>query len=386
MGTRRATPARRRGTGATHTVAKVLVGSLVALAVVTGVGVTLVYRQLDSNIGRIELGPLPDRPDPGPSGALNVLVLGSDSRQGQGNGLDQESGGGSDTTILLHLSADRTGAYGVSIPRDSVVDRPACVTDRGTEPAEDGALWNAAFNVGGAGCTLQQFEALTGIRADNIVVVDFSGFKKMVDAVGGVEICTPDAIDDEKSGLVLDAGTQTISGDQALAYVRTRESVGDGSDLGRIKRQQAFVAAMAAKAVSGKVLANPVRLYSLLKAVTKSVDTDFDSLADLAGLANQFQGVGLQRIQFVTVPVADAPDDPAHVVWTDEAQDLWTKILADAPLGKLREGAITAADPAGSDPGATPSTSPSTSPSSPAPSAPSAGLDADERERVGLCS
>jgi LCP family protein required for cell wall assembly len=400
-----------------HTVAKVLSSSLLALALVTGVGVTWIYSHLDGNISRVnlddELGD--DRPvDPGPQGALNILVLGSDTREGAGNGVDGEGGGGSDTTILMHLSADRRSAYGISIPRDSIVDRPECTTASGAViPAADDVMWNAAFNEGGPGCTIRQFEQTTGVRVDDYVVVDFRGFKSMVDAVGGVEICTPEPIDDPKTGFTLPAGTQTIKGDDALNYVRSRYNIGDGSDLGRVKRQQAFIASMAAKVVSGDTLARPDRILGFLNAATKSLQTDIESLFDLAKVGSQFNGVGLQRIQFVTVPNAYADADgpfAGRVFWTDDAPELWTKVANDAPLGRLRAEAITAADQPTASASADPSDEPSDDPSDEATDEPTdepsatdeptdgpsdgastgaedeAGLDAEARAAVGLCS
>lgn len=393
-GKRRNTPA------AQHTIAKVLISSLLALGLVTGLGVTYLYQRLNGNLNIVSVeGQLTNRPKAkelgGPQAPINILVLGSDTREGVGNNIDGEGGGGSDTTILMHLSADRKSAYGISIPRDTLVDRPACTAANGDPiPAADGVLWNAAYNDGGPACTIQQFEQLTGVPVDNYVVVDFTGFKSMVDAVDGVEICVPEAIDDAKTGLTLPAGTQTIRGDDALNYVRLRYSVGDGSDIGRIKRQQAFIAAMASKVVSGGVLGRPDRLLNFLGAVTKSLTTDFGSLLDVARVGGQFQGVGLKRIQFVTVPFAYSTENPGRVVMTAEADSLWEKVINDAPLGKLRAGSINAGQVPGADDSASagpsaggsagiapsPTDGPSDSPT------PSTGADAEALASVGLCS
>lgn len=386
-GRRRNRPKRR------HTIAKVLASSLIALALVTGVGVTYLYEHLNGNV---QFDPIADqlknRPvDVGPKGALNILVLGSDTRVGKGNALDGEGGGGSDTTILMHLSADRRSAYGVSVPRDLLVDRPDCTAKNGdTIPGADNVMWNAAYNVGGPACTQQQFEQLTGIRVDNYVVVDFSGFKNMVDAVGGVEICVPEEIDDSFTGLKLQPGTQNIKGNEALSYVRLRHGVGDGSDIGRIKRQQAFVAAMAAKVVSGGTLANPAKVVGFLNAATKSLVTDFGNLFDLGKVGNQFNGVGLKRIQFITVPFEYSTEQPGRVVLTATAADLWNKINNDSSLGTFRAGAISAdkvpGQSASSSPSASSSASESPSTSSPSESpSPSTGLDPDQLASVGLC-
>lgn len=393
---------RRRGRPASHhTIAKVLTSSLLVLGLITGLGVTYLYQRLNGNIGFNDVaGQLENRPDAvdfeGPQDPLNILVMGSDSREGQGNALDSEGGGGSDTTILMHLSADRRSAYGVSIPRDTLVDRPDCRTPTGEDiPGASGVLWNEAFNVGGAACTIQQFEQVTGVRIDNYVVVDFAGFQSMVDAVGGVEICVPEEIDDPKTGLQLAVGTQNVEGLDALNYVRARYNIGNGSDTGRIKRQQAFVASMAKKVVSGGVLGRPDLLFSFLDAATKSLDTDYRNLVDIAQVGGQFQGVGLRRLQFITVPSRPDPDDSNRIEWLPEAADLWSKVAGDAPLGAFRQGAITAADdvetPADSpteEPSvsAEPSTDPSADPSADATASPTPnGLTSGERADVGLC-
>jgi LCP family protein required for cell wall assembly len=405
---------KRRGKGRrTHTVAKVLLSSILVLGMVTGLGVTFFYRHLNGNLNvedlNAQLGD--DRPDEveveGPKDPINILVMGSDSREGAGNNIDGLTGGGerSDTTIMIHLSADRQSAYGISIPRDSLVERPECYDeDGGTIPGASTAMWNEAFSVGGAACTIRQFEQLTDIRINNYVVVDFRGFQAMVDAIDGVEVCVPQDIDDREHGIVIKAGTREISGKEALAYVRVRHVEGtDGSDLGRIQRQQAFVAAMVNKVVSGNVLARPDRLISFLNAATNSLTTDIENIGRLARIGVEFQDIGLKRIQFITVPWQYAPSDPNRVEWLPEAEELWEKVRNDAPLGRLRNGAITAADDVTGSGGTTDSASPSESESPSDPEStqtPSDGASsptesateesdavtqAEAREAAGLC-
>jgi LCP family protein required for cell wall assembly len=407
---------KRRGKGRrTHTVAKVLLSSVLVLGMVTGLGVTFFYRHLNGNLNVEDLGAQlgEDRPEEveveGPKDPINILVMGSDSREGAGNNIDGLTGGGerSDTTIMIHLSADRQSAYGISIPRDSLVERPECYDEDGeTIPGASTAMWNEAFSVGGAACTIRQFEQLTDIRINNYVVVDFRGFQAMVDAIDGVEVCVPQDIDDREHGIVIKAGTREISGREALAYVRVRHVEGtDGSDLGRIQRQQAFVAAMVNKVVSGNVLARPDRLISFLNAATNSLTTDIANIGRMARIGVEFKDIGLKRIQFITVPWQYAPSDPNRVEWLPEADELWEKVRNDAPLGKLRDGAITAADgvtgsggtsesaspsETGSDSpsGAESTQSPSDGASSPTESATEesdAESQAEAREAAGLC-
>jgi LCP family protein required for cell wall assembly len=339
-----------------HTVGKVVGATVVVLALVTGLSVVFLYRHYNANLNvkdiSGELGTT-DRPTPkvptGPHGPINILVMGSDNRDAPGDHIDNLTGIGkrSDTTILLHLSADRQHAYGISVPRVSIVDRATCLNDKGKviSPAATGVMWNEAFNIGGPGCTVRQFEQLTGIRVDHYVVVDFSGFRGMVDAIGGVQVCLPHAVNDTVGHITLPAGTHKFSGKDALNYVRERHSLGNGSDIGRMKRQQAFIASMAHQAISANTLANPIRLAKFIDAATKSLtlDPDIGSISKLVGLAYQFRHIGLSHIQFVTTPWEADPTDPNRVIWAPDAQKLWDAIAKDQPLSKaMLDGSLNA--------------------------------------------
>jgi len=340
---------KRRGRARrSHTVAKVLLATLLTLGMVSGLSVAFLYRHLNGNINHIVVDDqLYDRPPKvhidAPKQPLNILVMGSDSRDCAGCGIDQEAGGGSDTTILFHLSADRESAYGVSIPRDSLVDRPDCKNDDGdTIPGGTNVMWNAAYSYGGPACTIQQFEQTTGIQIDNYVVVDFGSFKGMVDAVDGVEVCVPEDIDSSEYGITIPAGTRTLDGKEALAYVRVRHGVGDGSDIGRIKRQQAFIGALVAKVLSSGTLTRFDRLVRFLNAATQGLTTDIPNIKEMAKVGLQFQDIGLKRIRFITVPFVYSTSQPGRVEWTDDATTLWDRIANDQPLGKLRVGSLGA--------------------------------------------
>jgi LCP family protein required for cell wall assembly len=374
----------------------------VALVVVL-TGGFIVYRQLEGNITALDttdaLGT--DRPEAAiPEDAerkpLNILLLGSDTREGIGNNIGGETPGLSDTTILLHLSADRERAYGVSLPRDAMVERPTCLGKDG-ETMDPGGLsmFNAAYAVGGPACTQRTVEQLTGIRMDHFVVIDFNGFKQMVDALGGVPVCVPEEVDDNIGHIHLPEGSYEVTGAQALDYVRVRHDISDNGDIGRMKRQQAFLASMTNKAISLGTLANPVKLYSFLDAATKSLTTDPElaSLKNLAGLARQVQNIGLDNIQFLTVPFESYEPDPNRLVWAPEAEGLWDRLRMDRPLGPdLGGSVITAADKPPSAPGGSPGGS--SGPSEPSPSSsaspggtpsPSAEAAANAREN-GLCA
>ncbi len=344
-----ATPAVRR------TVARVVALTLVTISLVTGVTVAVLYRHFDHNLHVVDITPElgTDRPSAPPAtaqkGPVNILVMGSDNRDAPGDHVDKLTGIGqrSDTTILLHLSADRRRAYGVSVPRDSVVNRPSCLDEHGkaVSPPATAVLWNEAFDIGGPGCTARQFEQLTGLRIDHYVVVDFASFEGMVDAVGGVEVCIPQPIVDPKHGIDIEAGTRKLTGRTALNYVRARYTIGDKSDLGREKRQQAFVASMFRQVLSANTLADPVAVTGFLNSATKSltVDENLGSLRKLGALGYEFRHIGLDRIQFLTTPVEDYPANIAHVQWTPTAATLWHDLRADRPLpDSLLSGSVDA--------------------------------------------
>ncbi|WP_432116312.1 LCP family protein [Streptomyces sp. S1] len=270
------------------------------------------YRKLDGNITtdttaadelrRYEK----ERPPAGSSAARNILLIGSDTRSGEGNeryGRDKGTQR-SDTMILLHLSAGRKSATAVSLPRDLMVTVPSCRKPDGTRTREQFAQFNLAFEVGGTACTIRTVEKLTGTRVDHHMVIDFQGFKKMVDAVDGVEVCLKEPVDDEDAHLKLPAGRQTLHGEQALGFVRARKSLGNGSDTERMDRQQQFLGALVNKVQSNGVLLNPARLYPVLDAATKSITTDagLDSLRDLYDLARSMRAIPTERVQFLTVP------------------------------------------------------------------------------------
>jgi LCP family protein required for cell wall assembly len=342
-------------------VLKIVASSLAVILVVVLTGGYLVYRHLDGNITGLSLGNLGPRPPKVikknvTHQPMNILLLGSDTRQGKGNHIGGATPGLSDTAIVLHLSADRKHAYGVSIPRDSMVKRPSCVRKDGNGKDPGGlSMFNAAFAVGGAACTVKTVEHLTHIRMDHFVVIDFNGFKQMVDALGGVEVCLPEAVHDTIGHINLPKGTYNVKGDQALNYVRVRHMISENGDIGRMKRQQTFLASMSHKAVSAGTLINPVRLYKFLDAATKSLTTDpgLAHLSALVGLARQLKGIGLGQIQFLTVPFQEYAPDPNRLVWTQPAANkLWHRLNNDLPLTKQQsEGVTTAKSPT---PGATP--------------------------------
>jgi len=354
-----------------RTVVRVVLVTQLVLAVLTAGGVTLAYRELDKGIRSEDVTRmLTDRPEKeeveGPMEPLNILVMGTDDRSCEGCAIDGEAGGGgSDTTLLLHVSADRQEAYGISLPRDALVTRPDCTGEDGeTIPGGELQMFNTAFALGGPACTIQTMEQLTGVLIDHYVTVDFNGFVDMVDAVGGVEVCIPKDVDDPVRNIFFEAGTQTLEGRQALNYVRERYVLSANSDIGRMKRQQAFIASMVNKVVSAGTLTRPDRVYQFLSAATRSitVDEELGSIQELVDLALQFRSTGLGDIEFVTVPNEAYEPDPNRLVWSTKADKLWKRIAKDKGLPrKLNRGSISAKDPVGTssaDPTPTASTTP----------------------------
>ncbi|WP_239064302.1 LCP family protein, partial [Streptomyces sp. SID7958] len=321
------------------------IGALSAAGVlVAGAGAGwAVYAKLEGNITPDEAAAAElarfekERPTSLVKDAQNILLIGSDSRSGDDNARYGRDSGTerSDTAILLHLSAERHSATAVSLPRDLMVEVPGCLRPDGKRTRPMFTMFNQAFAVGGSACAIRTVEKLTNVRVDHHVVVDFHGFKKMVDAVDGVEVCLRRPIEDKDAALSLPAGRVTLNGEQALGYVRARKSLGNGSDTDRMERQQRFLGALVNKVRSNDVLLNPAKLYPVLDAATSSLTTD-PGLASLRGLYELVRGlrdIPTERVQFLTVPresyVHDANRDQ---LVQPAARELFERLRGDAPL------------------------------------------------------
>lgn len=324
-------------------------GLILAAALVLGLGTAgWAFWHLNANIKSVDIDSAlgDDRPaktvttpspsasaSPLPAGALNILVLGSDSRSGEEN---QELGGGSstgarsDTAMVVHLDAGRTEATVVSIPRDTLVTRPSCpLPSGGSTAVAYKAMFNSAYSVGGPVCAVKTVESLTNIRMDHYIEIDFSGFAKLVDALGGVTVTTDEDIDDDDSHLKLAAGTHHLDGKAALALARTRHGIGDGSDLGRIGLQQKLVKALLKQISSTSLLTDATKLYKVADAVTGSLTTDtgLDSLSKLMSLGQSLRGLSSEAVKTVTMPVVTAASDRNRVVVEEaEAGELWESL------------------------------------------------------------
>lgn len=295
------------------------------------------YSHLNGNIDSVDLDKAigDNRPAKVVAGAQNILVLGSDSRAGANGELDHGdvSGARSDTTMLVHIPEGRAKATAVSIPRDTLVTRPECKDGNGkTLPSQKRAMFNGIFPAAGPACVVKTVEGMSGIRVDHFVVVDFAGFKGLVDALGGVTVTLDKPMSGSKGGLKLDAGTHRLNGTDSLKFVRTRYGYGDGSDLGRIGLQQQFMMAMLAEIKKQDALGNPARLYKLADAGTKSLTTDSDlgSLTALADFAKSMQGVDPDTMETIMLPVAYDKIDPNRVIAAEpQVTQLWEALRND---------------------------------------------------------
>lgn len=317
-------------------------------------GVAAVAARLNGNMDKVDVAALvapmptqstePDPDDPNAGQAVNILILGSDQRDGVNAEIGGEAEGmRSDTTMVLHISADRSRVELVSIPRDSLVDIPSCTMTNGKTTRATHGMFNSAFATGwdnggdmesAAACTINTVQQNTGVTIHHFVVVDFAGFQEMVNSIGGVPMCIPNDMTAEDAGLELTAGFQTLDGPTALAYARARKGagVGDGSDTNRIGNQQKLIAAMVREVLSRDVLTNPQKLISFLSAATGSLTADSAmTIGNMTGLAYNLRNINRDSITFMTIPFAPAKSDPNRVEWTSAADAVWANLASDLP-------------------------------------------------------
>ena len=353
-------PSRRTLLGATAIIAMfaVVATSLAAYAKYRGV-VGSIHRE---NVTAAMLGKRPPY-----TAGLNILVIGSDSRRGLGRKFGSDVvGARSDTSMLLHIAPGHTRADIISFPRDSMVPVLACANDQQGHPgqsAQPGEVerLNATFSAGGAPCLWKTLEQETGIRIQHFVEVDFAGFQSIVNDVGGVPVCLPFAINNPQARLHLAAGKRVVNGAQALAFVRLRENVGEGSDTQRIQRQQYFLAAVMQKLKATNLLSQPNRIFNVVRDVAKSLTTDTGlDLSTMLRIADSMKSLSSGSVQLVTVPVVPYVGDPAaELSWEQpQADRMFRAVEADRDLpasakakgngkgnGKARTAATATAEP-----------------------------------------
>ncbi|WP_030912587.1 LCP family protein [Streptomyces sp. NRRL F-5126] len=353
-------PSRRKGKGPKK-LAKKRSGKKKALLWTSGVvgflvlatsgGAYAYYQHLNGNLSTVDVGGAGSQSGFDPGKPINILLMGTDKRTGKGNEGYGDAGsvGHADTNILLHVSADRTNATALSIPRDLITDIPDCETKEPNGqtkviPGTPHVRFNVSLGQDGRdpGCAMRTVEEITGVKVDHFMMADFNAVKTLSTAVGGVPICVDHAVDDPKSHLKLSKGEHTIEGEQALAFVRTRHSFGTGSDLSRIQVQQQFLSALLRKLKSKDTLSSPTKLASLAEAATKAltVDTGIGSIKKLTSLAGELSKVNPKNITFTTLPVVDNPDEVVHatvVLNEAQAQPIFDDLQNDTSLTEVKK-------------------------------------------------
>ncbi|MBW8805578.1 MAG: LCP family protein [Catenulisporales bacterium] len=341
-------PTRRR-------VVAISAASLSVLTIAGAVGLWTAYNGLNDNIKTVDIHTGTGGPGRAPASAahdaMNVLLIGSDSRDGANSHYgDKNSGARSDTTMLLHVAANRKSATVASIPRDAMVQLPSCTQPDGVASTPQLGMLNSAYSIGGAACTVKTVEAISGLTVDHVLVVDFTGFKDIVDAIGGVPVTLDKAVNDPESHLSLPAGTTVVNGEQALAFVRVRHTLGNGSDIGRMGRQQQFLNSALDTLTSNGTLDDPAKLYKVLDAATKALTTDpgLGSLTALASFASDLKRVPRKDITYLTVPWQWYRPDPNRVELASKSQELFgamrldTAVPADVLALSVTQGEQTA--------------------------------------------
>ncbi|MGW2018319.1 LCP family protein [Streptomyces sp. NPDC001927] len=326
-------------------------GGAMAFVLVGGaVGAYAYYDHLNGNINKVDVvgaqstGFKKDQ-------AVNILLIGTDKRTGDGNqGYgDKNSPGHADTTILFHVSKDRTNATAMSIPRDLKTEIPECQTKMPdgsikTIPGQADERFNVSLGQSDRdpGCTMRTVKQLTGLTVDHFMMADFNAVKEMTTAVGGVKVCLVKPVKDKDSKLNLPAGESTIQGEQALAFVRTRHSFGNESDLDRIKIQQQFLSSMIRQMKSDETLTSPSKLLDLAEAATNAltVDSGIGSIGKLKSLGEELAKIDTKNITFTTLPVIDNPAEKIKATVVPDptkAPQLFAMLKSDTSLTEVKK-------------------------------------------------
>ena len=335
---------RRVGKIISFTIKAIAVG-LGAILAITGITAFDVYNQINQDnivlVKPIDNGdsePQPSDAPAGITGPINLLVVGSDTREGQGDSFGEVESELADVIMLLHISADRTNASVVSFPRDLLVPIPSCPDPKGGSfAAMTRQMINSSIGYGGVACTHLTVQALTGLEIPYVAMIDFQGVIEMSNAVGGVEVFAEEPVYDPYTGLVLQEGVNTLQGVDALAYLRARKGIGDGSDLNRISNQQIFLRSLFAKVKSEGVLNNPIYLYSLASAAARNMRLS-ESMSDLGtmfNLATALKDIDTTQLAFLRIPVRGARGDGESgrlEPITSEADKLFDQIRNDVPV------------------------------------------------------
>jgi LCP family protein required for cell wall assembly len=321
---------------------KIFTGISISVLAISSIS-ALAFGTVTASINKIDVFTGIDNRPEKKSTAMNYLLVGSDTREGLSKAelkalrvgsVATAAGKRSDTMLLVHISKARDKAVLISIPRDTFALIPEHRSKAGKLIPAVHSKINSSFNWGGAPLLIQTIEEMTDLKIDHYIEINFAGFARIVDSIGGVEICTKKNINDPKSHLVLEAGVHTLNGIESLKYVRTREFDGMG-DLGRMQRQQAFMSAVLRKATSAGVLLNPVTMASFINSALSAVTTDSElKNSDLIALAKQMKSLSTSSVRTLTVPLSDlnyySNGVTAAVLWDPVlAPQLWTRLRED---------------------------------------------------------
>jgi LCP family protein required for cell wall assembly len=327
-------------------ISAIMAGVLVLVVVGGSLVAYAKYRAVYDSIGRVDVtgdlnGIKQPKADPN---AINILLIGSDSRSGANGQIGGTDGGAiagqrSDTVMVLHIAPGAHSAVVLSFPRDSVVPILACTAEDGSagqtaQPGENEQI-NTSFANGGPGCLWETVEDTTHIHIDNFVELTFDGFEKVINDLGGVNVCLPAAVNDPMSNLKLSAGLHHVYGPEALAFWRTREDVGEGSDLQRIQRDQFLMASLLQGIERSDLLGSPTRITSVISDIAKSMTTDKNlNQSRMLTIAEGMRGLSSQNVQFIEVPTQTYALEPSWVQWTPQATQLFSSVANDITLPK----------------------------------------------------
>jgi LCP family protein required for cell wall assembly len=321
---------------------KIFTGISIAVLAISAIS-ALAFGTVTASINKIDVFSGIDKRPEKKSTAMNYLLVGSDTREGLSKAelkalrvgsVATAAGKRSDTMLLVHISKARDKAVMISIPRDTFALIPQHTSKSGKLIPAVHSKINSSFNWGGAPLLIQTIEEMTELKIDHYIEINFAGFARIVDSIGGVEVCTKKNINDPKSHLILEAGIHTLNGIESLKYVRTREFDGLG-DLGRMQRQQAFMSAVLRKATSAGVLLNPVTMASFINSSLSAVTTDSElKNSDLIALAKQMKSLSTSSVRTLTVPLSNlnyySNGVTSAVLWDPVlAPQLWTRLRED---------------------------------------------------------
>ena len=321
---------------------KIFTGISIAVLAISAIS-ALAFGTVTASINKIDVFSGIDKRPEKKSTAMNYLLVGSDTREGLSKeelkalrvgSVATAAGKRSDTMLLVHISKARDKAVMISIPRDTFALIPEHTSKSGKLIPAVYSKINSSFNWGGAPLLIQTIEEMTELKIDHYIEINFAGFARIVDSIGGVEVCTKKNINDPKSHLILEAGVHTLNGIESLKYVRTREFDGLG-DLGRMQRQQAFMSAVLRKATSAGVLLNPVTMASFINSSLSAVTTDSElKNSELIALAKQMKSLSTSSVRTLTVPLSNlnyySNGVTSAVLWDPVlAPQLWTRLRED---------------------------------------------------------